>query len=539
MNRRVCTIAVTGLALLAGLSCVPASQVSSSILGTPDPTGEPFVAFSIIERTFTAGRAVATHTFAPTDLTRTPIAIDFDGDGRADPVIGYGSDTTEVVPHKAVVQILLSQGPPGTVNPLSLTLDKPGERGDVCPGMAGLLDLAVGDIDDDGKLDIIVASGPAQPCVGGLFYLHHPKGTHPTGRPLNTTDLRYWDINQIDASGELVDANNSQILNMIQRALPLGCTLDDFQVEVDQRFNQVELADLDADGDLDIVASQFIKITLIPIPGGCTDKTIRMASGGIALLSNPGGDATGQGWTSTVIGIHERFAEEVELDRAGASGLFLVDMDVDGDFDIVSSAQLDNNVQVSWFSNPLVPDSISARACFQSGDMENRDEWCQWRIGAVRDAHSVDVGDVTGDGRLDVVATGKAQKQVVLFQQPDGTGLFGDAGPKREFDWDTFVVAKFDQLEPIGVHIVDIDGDGVVELVIGATEGAVRRFDRPADAQAEWSAGIVYTFDTGGSVGLLGLVDLDDDGDFDLVGVLDGEDETGNEDLVAWIRNDL
>lgn len=550
---RIGTVAVIGM---IAFSCVPAQDGGTIVLGVPDPSGEPFVAFSIIERTFTAGKAVETHRYAPIDLTRTGIAIDFNGDGRADPVAGYGTDSTDNTPNKAVVQILLSQGPAGLVSPRSLTLDKPGDRGSPCPEMSNLRDLAVGDIDGDGRLDIIVASESRQACDGGLFYLHHPKGTHPEGRPLETSDLRYWDINKIDASGDLADADSEQLASLITRAIPLGCTIDDFLIEIEQGFANVELADMDFDGDLDIVSSQYIKITLTPLPGACTDDTIVVTSGQIAMFFNPGNDTDGFGWTTSELGIHERFGEENEVDRAGSSGLFLVDLDDDGDFDIISSARLDNNVQVSWFENPLVPSPLPARACAQSGEITNRDEWCQWRVGAVRDAFSVDVGDVTGDGKLDVVATGKQQKQVVLFAQPSN-------GPKREFDWDTFVVARFEELEPIDVHIADIDGDGTKELVMGATEGAVRAFDPPSDPTAEWTPRIIYTFQgssTGssaqsadpnspnatsaqqgggvGDVGLLGLVDLDDDGDFDIVTVLDGEDSSGNDDLIAWIRND-
>lgn len=552
MYRQLSRIGMIAAIAVIAISCVQTPDGGTSVLGIPDPTGEPFVAFSIIERTFTAGKSVETHRYAPIDLTRTGIAIDFNGDGRADPVAGYGTDSTDDTPNKAVVQILLSQGPAGFVSPRSLTLDKPGERGSPCPEMSNLRDVAVGDIDGDGRLDIIVASESRQACDGGLFYLHHPKGMHPEGRPLETSDLRYWDINKIDASGDLADADSEQLANLITRAIPLGCTIDDFLIEIEQGFADVELADMDFDGDLDIVSAQYIKITLTPLPGACTDDTIVVTSGQIAMFFNPGNDAAGFGWTTSALGIHERFGAETEVDRAGSSGLFVVDLDDDGDFDIISSARLDNNVQVSWFENPLVPSPLPARSCGQSGEITNRDEWCQWRIGAIRDAFSVDVGDMTGDGKLDVVATGKLQKQVMLFAQPA-------SGPKREFDWDTFVVARFDNLEPIDVHIADIDGDGTNELVIGATEGAVRAFDPPSDATKEWTPRIIYTFQkqdssgasqttdpnavsvetTGvGEVGLLGLVDLDDDGDFDLVTVLDGEDGSGNDDLIAWIRND-
>jgi len=92
---------LAGLALLL-LACQQQVVVlGPGTTGLADPHGSPFVAFKLIERTFTEGSSVVTQTYPPQDMDRVPQDIDFNNDGRADPVVGYGGQ-------QAIVQILLT-----------------------------------------------------------------------------------------------------------------------------------------------------------------------------------------------------------------------------------------------------------------------------------------------------------------------------------------------------------------------------------------------------------------------------------------------
>lgn len=466
------------------------TTTSNGVFGTGP--GDVFVGNLIQERTFVDGTSVETQTYRVDDISRTPLFIDFNSDGQLDPVVGYGGS-------QGVIQILLSRGQTGVVNPISLTLDSKRD-------MEDLADVAVGDIDNDGALDIVGGAS------GAVWYFHHPTG-------LPTTELRAWgNLDPTDDLRERVDASHqeftqAELLAIITQAVGPGVNLDDYIITIEQLYRNVELGDFDLDGDNDIAASRSFKISLQPRPEAPVEP-IDIIDGDVFVFQNPGFAIDGNGWANFSIGRHER---QQRLDRDGASGLKAIDMDGDGDLDLVTSAREDNNAQVAWFENP--------------GALNASLPWTQWRIGSVRDAWSIDVRDLTEDGRPDVVATGGAQKQMMLFVQPDD-------GPKRSYDWDSFVITTFESFEPRDVKIVDIDRDGQFELALGGTLGALRFFERPLlDPRGIWQANVIANIEPAGDVGLLGFGDLDGDSDADLIVVQSGTEE--NDARLLWIRNDL
>jgi len=465
----------------------------------------------IQERTFTNGAAVTTITYRADDLSRTPVLIDFNGDGKIDPVAAYAQG------NGGVIQILLSQGLPGVVDFLSLTLDGNGRWID-------LADVAVGDIDGDGQLDIVAAA------QDGIVYLRHPPWAPGDSEP-QTTVLRSWgheDPNLEYLAGSTDILTNEEILAILAQVVPPTVNLNDYDIDLVQGYTNVEIADLNGDGDNDVVASRHFRITLTPKENSNAEP-IEIRAGELQIFHNPGGATTGGGWELETVGMHERYLSE--FDREGAAGLLVYDMDGDDDLDLVSAARTDDNVQVAWFQNP-------ASVCPDVDPPFDDEPWKQWRIGSVRDAFAIDIADLTGDGRPDVIATGPAQIQVMLFEHP--AVEFCDRGTRDryEYDWDTHTIVTFESFAPLDVKALDVDNDGVLELVVGCTAGAIRYFESPLDASDAWEGIVVLDYDPPGNVGLLGYGDLDGDGDVDLVAVVDS-DEDDNNDRITWIRNDL
>jgi len=502
--RQLVAVSLSVLAAIA-VSCAPEYRwclfdghcgngtVAGSVFTfSPDQAFTPVL---IQGRTFVEGRVVTTVTHRVDDLSRRPILIDFNADGKVDPVIGYC--------HKknGVIQILLSYGEAGTVQYASLTLDG-GEN-----PWAYMEDVAVGDIDGDGALDIVAATRD------GVVYMHHPSD------PRRTHVLAEWgqssgDLELIANTTEII--TNDELLAILAQSLGPGANLDNYIVTVEQGYTKVEIADFDNDLDNDIAASRRLRVSLEPKPDTPVEP-LEIVAGSIQLLLNPGRAVSGEGWEALLIGHHER--HEV-LDREGARDLRAYDLDGDGDLDLISTAADDQNVQVAWFENPGGPGAIDAGLV-----------WKQHRIGSVRGAFTIDVADVTGDERVDVVATSPQQMQLTLFVQPASVA-------DRGYDWYTQPIVNFESFEPRSVKAIDVDNDGVLELVVGGTEGALRYFEPPSTLPTDlWEGHIIATLDPPGDIGLLGYGDLDGDGDADIVAAVDADEETA--DRVVWVRNEL
>ncbi len=486
--------------LLAAAACAPeyrptwlGGTAGSGAGGTFGRGGKVFSDVLLTGRTFTNGVAVATATFHVSDMSRARIGVDFNRDGQVDPVVAYGGP-------RGVFQILLSQGVAGRVGFVNLTLDG-GEN-----AWRNLADVAVGDIDGDGNLDLI---GAAQ---DGLIYMRHPSDR------TRTHVLSEWghDRGALELlAGSTDTLSPDEQFAIVQQNLGPLVNLDNYVVTVEQGYTRVIIADFDNDGRNDVAASRRLRMSLEPAPGKNV-QPVSITAGSIQVLFNPGNARTGEGWTATIVSQHERHAVS---DREGAAGLFAADLDGDGDLDLVSLARDDVNAQVAWFENPGGP-----------GRVDTAVPWRQYRIGSIRRGFGLEVADLTGDGRLDVVAISPEQKQMVLFVQPS-------TGPKRAYDWFSAPIATFASFEPLDVKALDVDADGVLELIVGGTGGALRAFESPTDPTTTWAARVITTFDPPGNVGLIGYGDLDGDGDLDLLAVVNADDDLN--DRLMWVRNEL
>jgi hypothetical protein len=282
------------------------------------------------------------------------------------------------------------------------------------------------------------------------------------------------------------------------------------------------LADLDSDGDLDVLASFW-----------CSGKIL---------------------WYENVDG-HGAFTHVrvVTTSLVNAYGAMAADIDGDGSPDVICASYEDGHVV--WFKNldghgnfgpaQVISTSIEGAACVIAGDLDGDGDpdvisdayigdfiaWHQNKdgLGTFDDAQiisdsvdapmSIFAGDLDGDGDMDVLSASRYDGKVAWYQNLDGKG---DFGPQRLLS---------DSIGgPNNVVACDIDNDGDMDVV----------------ATTMWDDDVVWfeNLDGHGNFGPMHIIpsgfdfpsslfaaDLDGDGDPDIIA------SSYNSDELAWFQN--
>jgi len=298
----------------------------------------------------------------------------------------------------------------------------------------GIEDVFVADIDDDGDLDIISADGN-----GDKILYHINDGTPGNGA---------WSTNTV-VSGSDADGVLS-----------------------------VHVADIDNDGDLDIIAALFME-----------SKSI--------WIENDGSPNDG-GWTS-----HDVYTSDSDKEPYD---VVVGDIDGDGDLDILEA---DQSNKIYWYENDGTPDDGT---------------WSQTKIkGGLTDAHVVAIADMDNDGDLDVISAAYTAGKVswhVNDGSPDGAV------------WTTYEIGT--PTKPTSLFPVDIDYDGDIDIISSAetgasTNGKIKWYVNDGTPEAGWTTNnIASSVNRPSSVF---VADINGDGSLDIVSSAYAGDE------IAWYEN--
>ncbi|WP_372895577.1 FG-GAP-like repeat-containing protein [Stieleria sp.] len=249
-----------------------------------------------------------------------------------------------------------------------------------------------------------------------------------------------------------------------------------FEQHVIDQVNATEIvaSDLDRDGDTDIVIAQ-----------GAGDRVVSWYEN-----TSPG--------VFVARSINNRFSS------FGVTTLDVGDIDGDGDIDIAFGVPRDDSVY--WFAN--------------RGDM-NFDFRSTSTFGFIADTpRDLTLVDFEGDGDLDIFVSDETANDstgIVYFENlgASGFGIDSLGGVANR----TFV--SFD--------VSDIDGDGDLDLLTGASTGTIEWFENRGTG-VWFDGGTIRS--AGNPVGTVQTGDLDGDGDFDVAATLVDDDQ------VVWYRND-
>ena len=266
-------------------------------------------------------------------------------------------------------------------------------------------------------------------------------------------------------------------------------------------------------------------------------------------LSISGGSATLGSTNPTAITKDESTFSSATLDNNlnGAYGLEIVDLDFDGDMDVVATA-IDGD-DINWYENDgsenftersivgnlngalgLAINDVDGdgdldifATAFNGGTVEwfennGSQSFTKSTIGTLGAAYDVRVNDLDGDGDMDVIASGRSGNKVVWYAN-DGSQTFTE----NEIDNSIDGPANFD--------VKDIDGDGDLDLMVAVldandvvfyqNDGSENFTKNTIDSNLPAARDVI-------------IADIDGDGDYDAVAT--SSNNTGN-DLV-WYAND-
>ncbi len=275
----------------------------------------------------------------------------------------------------------------------------------------------------------------------------------------------------------------------------------------------VVAADLDDDGDLDIVSASINDDTIAwqenDGNGNFTAHVITSTADGARSVVTADVDSDGDidvlsaSWFDDTIAWYENngggsFVAHVITNTAdGTQSVFAADMDGDGDIDVLSASTADDTV--AWYEN------------------DGSQSFTFHPITTALDyANSVYAVDLDGDGDQDVMSA----------------SVFGDAVQWYENDGNqNFVVHQLGTTvdNPWSIFPSDLDGDGDVDvLVASAEDDTIRWFENLGNA--DFASHVVTT--TADNLRSVHAADMDADGDIDILSA------SMNDDTVAWYEND-
>ena len=196
--------------------------------------------------------------------------------------------------------------------------------------------------------------------------------------------------------------------------------------------------------------------------------------------------------------------------------LLALDMDADGDADILASDRRGPKRGCLWLENP-------------GPGPKQFDPWPEHGIGADgKEVMFLDPADLDGDGLTDIVVTTFREPELYLLRRRSKDGL----------RWQT---VRLNYPANVGtgkaVKVADVDRDGKLDIVLscgnakGGKSGVVWLSNRNDPAAADWAAHEI-SGPAGVKFDLVQMIDLDDDGDLDCI-TCEERDNLG----VFWYEN--
>jgi len=331
----------------------------------------------------------------------------------------------------------------------------------------GIHAIKVIDLDGDGDLDIVGGS-EITPTTGsiGIHWLRNDSG-NPITWTRFAIDASFEHVMSVDV--DFIDNDNfpdivasSWSLHQIAWWKNSGDPTQGWIKHIIKsnytNSHDAKCADIDKDGDVDIIAANKTPGSIIifyndgnTIINWQTDSLTNSFAGALRVfvidldkdndldILGTASDADEIAWWDNMGGIPLTWSKSVIASNfQGSSDLYVIDMNKDEIYDIISNAWKSNQVAY-WICNDLQSNS-----------------WSKFTVSTTLEiAAGVSGGDMDGDGDIDIVAVGKVPGELVIYGNTN-------------FTWAKTVLVN-DFYGGTALEVIDFDGDNDLDIIAGAS----------------------------------------------------------------------
>lgn len=331
----------------------------------------------------------------------------------------------------------------------------------------GPMNVSIGDVDGDGKNDLLVAQY-ATPATNNGIYIYRNTSSGATisfATPviLAPNDYQGCTVGDLDGDGKLDVAVMSNSTIRVYRSTSAAGTISFapfINLSCGNAAKGITINDIDGDGKADIAVNHY------------PDVAVSL----FRNISEPGSPA---------------FAPRINLAVQGGRNILLTDLDGDAKPDLVVPSAVNN------FSSVLKNNSTKGNFSFGSALLLSGY------------THSyMDAGDIDGDGKTDLVSGDYSGSRIAVYRNTSSAGTISMANP----------VLLTAGTNPTGVAVSDLDGDGKPDIAAVAANHNLSAFRNTSTSGNISFAGMeTYIAGTYNGEHLLTLGDINGDGRNDAV----------------------